>query len=302
MKLFSNLELSTNKIIAFFSFLISIDLIVISHLLIPANPKPEEKLIVQKKPRPVRPKMGFAEIIARGVIVPQVLSEQTVFTPPLKSVILTKKEYVIAAIGDSMIETMGNSLDYLQRDLENRYPGTKFTMYNYGIGGEKVTGGLWRLNKPYDLGSRHFPPLSELRPDILIVGSYAYNPFDIPNPTVHRNQLAELVNQARQISGKVYMIAEIAPLKDGFGTGPGGVNWPEALADEQTAEIENQMQNVFGIAKTLTVPVIDIYNKSKVFGSNYGNTKYVSSHDNIHPSVEGESFMARVIVDSLNLK
>lgn len=294
------MHVSSNKIIIALSAFISVDLAIITYTW-NVQPPSQEIYVENRRVLPAHPKIGFAEIIAKGL--PAVLGTDTIFMPtPTPTPALSKKVYTIAAIGDSMIETMGPSLDYVLRGLKQKYPGTEFITYNYGIGGEKVTGGLFRLNKPFDQIGRHYPAISDLKPDFLIVGSYAYNPFDVPNPTVHRNQLAELVNQARQISGKVYMLAEIAPLKDGFGVGPGGVNWPENLADKQTAEIEDQMKNVFDIAKTLTVPVIDVYDQSKDFASNYGQQKYVSGYDGIHPSEEGEIFMAKIIVDNLELR
>lgn len=46
----------------------------------------------------------------------------------------SKSTYTIAIIGDSMADTMGESMEYLQESLKARYPQTNFNLYNYGIG------------------------------------------------------------------------------------------------------------------------------------------------------------------------
>lgn len=183
--------LNSNKIIAAISVFIVIDLAIISYLLVEYRPSDEAVYVEGKRVTVSPPKIGFAEIITRSF--PQVLSAKTLYIPtPSPVPVLSKKTYIIAAIGDSMIQTMGPNLDYLQKDLLKKYPRNDFVMYNYGVGGEKVTSGLARLNAPFELNGRSYPPLSELKPDILIVGSYAYNPFAEFDLNLYTNQLTEL--------------------------------------------------------------------------------------------------------------
>lgn len=298
------MKISGNKLVIILSILIAINLLIILGSL----------LNISKLNKPTQlishfisePKIGFGEILAQTMQVPQVLSVTvdpvaTSSPIPKETIKLSKNKYRIAVIGDSMVETMGENMDYLQVALKEKYPNTSFELFNYGVGSEKVTSGLSRLSTPFDRNSRHFPALSELKPDILILGSYAYNPFDTHDPLRHYNELAELVSEARSIS-KVYLLAEIAPIESGFGTGPGGVNWPSDLANAHVAKIEEQMQNPFKIAKELTIPIINIYDASKRPGSNFGKSEYISTHDHIHPSILGQIFTAQIISYNLELR
>lgn len=233
----------------------------------------------------VKPKTGFGELMVLGesIVVPEVIIAPTP-TPHN----LAKNKYVVAAIGDSMVQTMGPSLNYLKKELNVKYPGVIFEMHNFGIGAEKITSGIERL-----------PQVAEVKPDILILGSYSYNPFDVHDKNRHWLALSDFVNKARQITPNVYLLAEIAPLKNNFGQGPGGVNWPENLANEHVIKILDQLENTFGISRELNISIIDVYNKSTNFLSKYGQEKYVSSHDGIHPSVLGQELTASEIAKIL---
>ena len=213
----------------------------------------------------------------------------------------TKPGYSIAIIGDSMVDTMGESLEYLQKSLTARYPKTTFKLYNFGIGGQNVAQGLARFDQPFSYQTRNFPPLSQLKPDIIIVASFAYNPFPPHDRNRHWLTLTELVNRAKTTGSSVYMLAEIAPLQSGFGKGPGGINWPENLAHDQALHIIEQLQNAVNLSKSLGVPLIDAFDKSKISG-NYGESTYVNSNDGIHPSVEGHLFMADLIATTLKFR
>jgi len=255
----------------------------------------------------IQPNNLTGRVLTQSTTPPQVLSATFPATPalsptPSPTPSLSKDRYVIAVIGDSMEEVMGDSIDYVLTLLREKYPKTNFAMYNYGVGSENITSGLARFDAPFEHGTRHYPPIAEIKPDILIVGSYAYNPLVPFDKALHALKLTELVSKARQVSSKVYMLAEIAPVESDFGTGPGGVNWPVELANAQVQKIIEQMENVFTVATELQVPVIDVYNKSKKPNSIYGNPEYVSTHDHIHPSLLGQTFTAGIIINTIFLK
>ncbi len=252
----------------------------------------------------ISPGQNFGELLAYKIIpAPQVLSETTQKAPLPEEYILypKKKSYIIAVMGDSMVDTMGDSVDYLKSVLNNKYPGIEFKMHNYGIGAEKVTNAIERFNKPYSRGTRNYISIPDLKPDILIVGSYAYNPFDVHDRNKHWLTLIELVEKAKNVTPNVYILAEISPLEENFGTGPGGVNWPEELAKAHTVKIIEQMENAIGIAKELNIPLINVYDKTRKENSKYGKEEYVSSHDNIHPSVLGQQVTAQVEASVIQL-
>lgn len=214
---------------------------------------------------------------------------------------LSKTEYSIAIYGDSMVDTMGENLEYLDTSLKFKYPSTTFKLYNYGIGGQNVADGLARFNKPFSYQKRNYPSIKDIKADIIILGSFAYNPFPTHDRNRHWTTLTQLVNEAKSTGASVYMLAEIGPKQAGFGKGPGGINWPENLVSPHVEHIIEQLENVLALSKELNVPKIDSYEKSKI-GTKYGNPDYVSSHDGIHPSQEGHILMANLIANVVKFK
>jgi len=245
-------------------------------------------------PNSLKTKKHFGDYIA----VASIKEEAVLSAEDEKKNTLSQESYTIAAIGDSMVETMGGNLEYLGKALKNKYPDTGFAFYNYGLGAENVSEGLARFDKSYSYLSRNFPPLHELSPDVIIVGSYAYNPLVPYDRQKHWSELASMVVMAKEITPNVYVLAEIAPLESGFGNGVGGVNWPESMAKEHSVHIIEQLENAIAIASVLEVGLIDVYSASTRKESIYGEQVYVNQHDNIHPSVDGHTFMAQKIAET----
>lgn len=211
-----------------------------------------------------------------------------------------KKLYTVAIIGDSMVDTMGEVLEYLDSELKTKYPKTKFLLYNYGTGAQNIEMGLARFGSHFKYQTRDYQSLTELKPDILIVASFSYNPFTPHDRDRHWLTLTKLVETAKQVTPRVYMLAEIAPLRKDFGKGPQGVNWSDDSNYEHSGRIIEQLQNAIGLSRQLNVPLIDAF--SPTFGSNQeGKREYVNPSDGIHPSVEGHKFMAEKIVQTIKL-
>lgn len=206
-----------------------------------------------------------------------------------------KNSYSIAVYGDSMVDTMGERLEYLEHSLKRLYPSVSFTLYNYGKGSENVEMGLERWNSPLDYQDRHYPSIAEVRPDIIIMGSFAYNPFSPYERDRHWVGLTRLIETAKSVTPNVYMLAEIAPLRNNFGKGPQGVNWDEQTAHTHSGHIIEQLENAVGLTRTLNVPLIDVFHASS------GNASYVNSSDGIHPSVAGHEFTADIIANTIKL-
>ena len=211
-----------------------------------------------------------------------------------------KSEYVIAAFGDSMVDTMGENLDYLDKQMMARYPTTKFKFYNYGIGSQNVIEGNKRFDVPFSYKTRNFPRINEIKADIIIISSFAYNPLSPYDKNIYLENLKDLIQKSKNTNATVYLLAEIAPLKEGFGKGVGGVNWDEAKTQEHVGFILQNLDATVALAAQTNTPLINAYKASWTNGK-YGNKTYVGSHDGIHPSIEGEVFMATVIADALKL-
>ena len=218
------------------------------------------------------------------------------------SVRLSKSAYTIAIFGDSMVDTMGENLEYLQKSLKAKYPQTSFNLYNYGIGGQNVAQGQERFGRAFSYQGRTYSPITQIKADVIIVGSFAYNPFASHDKQRHLEVLANLVGEAKATGAQVYLLAEIAPLEVGFGVGPSGINWPAELADMQAQHIVEQIENVFLLSKSLNVALIDAYDLSKDTDSKFSMKVYVNGSDGIHPSVQGHVLMSNIIAASLKLK
>jgi len=218
---------------------------------------------------------------------------------PTPSPKLSKSTYTIALYGDSMIDTMGENLDYLDKALKAKYPQTNFQLYNYGIGSQNVEEGLARFENNFSYQSRNYPPIGQIKPDVIILGSFAYNVFPQHDKIRHYQKLSELINRAKQVTPNVYLLVEIAPLKTGFGRGEGGVNWPQDVSYNHALKIIDQLEN--GISLASQVEMINAYKLSRN-DRNFGNPVYVSGHDGIHPSVEGHVLMANLISRTIKLK
>lgn len=199
-----------------------------------------------------------------------------------------------------MVDTMGENLDYLDKQMMARYPSTKFKFYNYGIGSQNVIEGNNRFSESFIYQTRNYPPLGEINADIIIISSFAYNPLSPYDKNAYQQSLKDLIAKSKNTNAKVYLLAEIAPLKAGFGKGVGGVNWDDAKVKEHLGFIFQNMDAVFALASQTNTPLINAYKKSQVAGK-YGNKLYVGSHDGIHPSIEGEVFMATIIADTIIL-
>ncbi len=212
----------------------------------------------------------------------------------------SKESYTIAAFGDSMVDTMGENLDYLDKQMMARYPKTKFKFYNYGIGSQNVVQGNARFDVPFKYQTRDYPRINEIKADIIIISSFAYNPLSTYDKNIYLENLKELITKSKNTGAKVYLLAEIAPLKEGFGKGVGGVNWEESKVKEHVGYILQNLDATVNLASQTNTPLIDAYKASQVEGK-YGYKTYVGGHDGIHPSIEGEVFMATLIAEKLIL-
>lgn len=181
-----------------------------------------------------------------------------------------------------------------------RYPTTKFKFYNYGIGSQNVVEGSKRFAESFNYQTRKYPPINQINADVIIVSSFAYNPLSPYDKNAYLAALKDVVNKAKETHAKVYLLAEIAPLKEGFGKGVGGVNWDDDKVKEQLGYIFQNLDATVNLAAQTNTPLINAHKESQVDGK-YGNKAYVGSHDGIHPSIEGEVFMADVIAEAIKL-
>ena len=206
-----------------------------------------------------------------------------------------KNNYKIAVYGDSMVDTMGERLEYLEHSLKKIYPNINFTLYNYGKGAENVEMGLDRWNNALNYQDRHYPSIVDFKPDIIVVGSFAYNPFSPYIRDLHWVGLTKLVKTAKTVTPNVYMLAEIIPLRNNFGKGPNGVNWDENTAYKHSGRIIEQLENVVSLSGNLNVLLINVFKQS------IGRSGLTNPSDGIHPSVSGHEFTSDIIANTIQL-
>lgn len=258
----------------------------------------------EKETATVKKVLGEQVTAVPTLVMKEVIDLKTESMPTevvFPTVVPLRDEYSIAVYGDSMVDTMGERLEYLEKKLKEKYPQTEFSLFNYGIGSQNAEEGYNRLEKSFTHQDRSYPPLPEAKPDIIIVGSYAYNPFFPFSLEKHSYYLGELLKKMRLISPKVYLLAEIAPVKNQFGSGPGGVNWDSDRSYIQSTNIISLLENSLEVANELEIAVIDAYSATRTLEDKSGDPKLVNDHDHIHPSIAGHEFMARLITKTINL-
>jgi len=207
----------------------------------------------------------------------------------------------IAVLGDSMVDTMGPGLPYLEKALRNYYPNYQFNLLNYGAGGTNIEYGIIRLTSDYDYLGKRIPSLVSASPDIVIVESFAYNPWGGQKSDLdhHWLALARMVDILKSKGhAKIIFLATIAANKVNFGAGPNGVNWSKAQAWEHADKINKYLDNTVKFAQSQNIPIIDAFHPSLAHDD--GNLIFINPGDHIHPSVAGCQFIANLIAQKLN--
>lgn len=203
----------------------------------------------------------------------------------------------IAVIGDSMTDLMGPGLPYLKTVLQNYYPRAEFNLLNYGVGAENIEKGLERIKNDYSYKEKHYSSLASVNPDIVIIESFAYNPFENQEAELDRHWLAltRMVDFIKsQTKAQIIISITIAPTKEKFGQGPGGVNWSQDLAWQQANRINQYLENAVRFAQSTGLPLVDVYHQT-LLSNGEGNLDYISSHDHIHQNEAGNKLIARLL-------
>ncbi len=206
----------------------------------------------------------------------------------------------IAVLGDSMVDTMGEHLPYLDRALKEYYPNYFFNLLNYGAGATNIEYGIYRLTNDHQYLDEPVPSLISTNPDIVIVESFAYNPWGGEKSDLDRHWLAmaKVVDILKaQTKAKILFLSTIAPNKANFGAGPAGVNWGKDQAWEHAEKISKYLENTLAFASSQNISVVDAYHPSIVGG--HGNLELINPGDHIHPSVAGCQFVADLIAKKL---
>lgn len=213
-----------------------------------------------------------------------------------------KSHYTIAFLGDSMTDTLGSDLRLVRDELLRVYPATTFTLLNYGVGGENIVSGLERLIRDTVYLGTLRPSLISQQPDVIVIESFAYNPFtfEIGALDQHWLSLAYLVDaiSANIPDGRIVIAATISPNSAVFGDGSPGIAFSAEDKLERTQTIRRYLENAIRFAQSERLPFADAYHPSLDLNGE-GKLLYINPGDHIHYSDAGRKLFARTVVDTI---
>ena len=233
-----------------------------------------------------KPAVSFGQIVNSSPSS-QVLGESIDATPSATPTppphTTNKKSYTIAFLGDSMIDTMGPGLPAVQSRLHGLYPATNFNLLNYGVGATNLEYGIDRITNSYNYLGNQIPSLASTHPDVVVLESFAYNPFPDADGGVNRHwlDLGRAVDTLRQtIPGvKIVIAATIAPHPS------------EVMSADHVAVIASYLESTIAFANGEHLPLADAYHGSVPEFTNPG--------DHIHYSDAGRAFFAQKVTEAI---
>lgn len=209
----------------------------------------------------------------------------------------------IAIVGDSMVQTMGD-FSYLKEQLDKKLSPQIVELYNYGVGSANIDSAIERLQTGINEENRTLPSLTDLKPHIVILESFGYNPFNEeldPGRKHHYQSLEKTYDYILQNSqAKVYLMVTIAPNSQLFGLGPRGIDWPDQERKIQSQKIKAYLINALELGLLKHYRLIDCFTPS-LETDGQGKADLISADDGIHPSVKGQKFISDEIVKNLAL-
>lgn len=254
-----------------------------------------------------QPKVSFGSLIApTPILTPTVLGDATPSATPTPIASPTyrarQKHYAVALLGDSMIDTLGPEVPHLKRKLTSLFPGTTFTILNYGVGAENIDSGLSRITNAYTYLGQQIPSLVSQSPDVVVVESFGYNPYPYDTGALERHwlQLAAIVDliENRLPAAKIIIAATIAPNSQLFGDGAPGLSFSATDKYERTQVIKGYLDSTVKFAASQGLPLADAFHPS-LMGNGDGNVLYINGGDHIHYSDSGRDLFAQKVAEAI---
>lgn len=207
----------------------------------------------------------------------------------------------IAVIGDSMIDTLGESIPQLAASLKPYFPNRQFKILNYGVGSSDIEYGIYRLTHNYQYQGKDVPSLVSQHPDIVIVESFAYNNYGNSESSINRHwlDLGSFTDTLKKElpQTKIVLAATIAPNSISFANGIKDLHLTSMERIEKADTIKLYLQNLVNFANSQGFSLADAYHPSLFH--NEGLVDYISSTDHLHPSALGSQFFCDTIADTL---
>lgn len=211
-----------------------------------------------------------------------------------------KTTYVIALLGDSMTDTLNYYQSYFKSLLSKQYPHYSFGVLNFGQGSTDLESGLKRLTEGTTYEGRYYPSVLSYKPDLLIIESFAYNPWSSKETDLNRQWItyAKMIDEIKSKSPdtKILFAASIGPNSSSFGDGK--LNWTASQKKEKTDTIKKYLLNLIRFTQSQNLPVIDAYTSS-LTSTGEGKPEFISSSDHIHPSQKGAQFFFDTVISEI---
>lgn len=207
---------------------------------------------------------------------------------------------IIAVLGDSMIDTLGQGIPQLQKSLSSYYPHKKIKILNYGVGASTMEYALNRLTNNYQYLGKTVSSLVSQLPDVVIIESFAYNNFGNTQAGFDK-QTSLITNIISTIHDKlpkanVLLTSTFAPNSLVFANGS-EYQFTSLEKAERTTTIKNYLQNFYNYAQDRHIPFADAYHPSLT--QNEGDRVFINTKDNIHPSTYGGEFFCDTVAKAL---
>jgi hypothetical protein len=207
----------------------------------------------------------------------------------------------IAVLGDSMIDSLSAGIPDLEISLAQYFPHKKFNIINYGVGASDLEYALYRLRNNYRYLDTVHPSLLSLKPDIIVVESFAYNNFGNTQDGFDRQWLAlgaittEIKTNLPKT--KIILATTIAPLSSSFAVGS-GTTYTAMEKIEKTKTIKLYQNNLINFATSQKFPLSDASTPS-LNSQNEGLSELINDKDNLHPSALGSQFFCDTLAKTI---
>lgn len=274
-----------NSILSLFSFLVVAAEIIISPL--PATPH--------------TPTISFGMLTNNSQIL-GIQQDEFISQQPTPTRSPASQKIKIAILGDSMVDTLGPSVPAVKELLEQTYPNTTVDVLNYGVGGTNIDYGIERITSDYEYLGKKIPSLASQQPDIVVIESFAYNPYSFEEGALntHWLALAKAVDTVQSTipKAKIIIAATIAPNSELFTQGVPELHFTASERIQKTDTIRNYLESTIRFATGEQLPLADAYTPSLDADGN-GNVAFIHPGDHIHPSDEGKILFATSILQAI---
>ena len=209
----------------------------------------------------------------------------------------------VAMLGDSMIDVLWESLPQLRTALEKYFPDTKLNLYNFGVGASNIEYASFRLTQGYQYMGKSFPSVLSIKPDVLVLESFAYNNFGDNQKGLDKQWLliAEIIEKTKRISPKtkIVLASTIAPNSAVYGDGIDGIDWPLDQKKTRATTVKKYLENMINFAVSQGYPLADAYHSSMDVNGE-GKLEYISASDNLHLSGPGGVLFCNKVAETIS--